>query len=63
MIEGESNSVQYRETQPHLLRDNLADLSVIFTIAGGWGTWLSNHVVPSQFVNTSPSPPPPQKNK
>jgi len=38
MIEGESNSVKYRETQPHVLRDNLADLSLIFTIAGRWGT-------------------------
>jgi len=38
MIEGESNSVKNRGTQPHLLRDILADLSVIFTIAGGWGT-------------------------
>jgi hypothetical protein len=36
MIEGESNSVKYRGTQSHLLRDNLADLSVIFT--GGWRT-------------------------
>lgn len=38
MIEGESNSVKYRETQPHVLRENLADLSVIFTISGGWET-------------------------
>jgi len=62
MIEGESNSVKYRETQPHVLRENLADLSVIFTISGGWETWLSNHMVPSQFVNTpTPTHPHPPK--
>ena len=38
MIEGESNSVKYRGTQPDSFRDNLADLGVIFKIAGGWGT-------------------------
>lgn len=38
MTEGESHSMKYRGTHPQLLRDNLADLSVIFTAAGWWGT-------------------------
>jgi hypothetical protein len=38
MTEGESHSMKYRGTQLQLLRDNLAALSVIFTLAGWWGT-------------------------